>query len=148
MQFAARFNGIPEALDRLYSIECDKGLCQPSIALLERTLADIIGSLAAAYIIIDALDECSERRKLLKWMQSITSGISDKLHLMVCSRPEPEICNGIDILSNLVKIDIAGQKSANDIGIYLDARLGNDDRWSDHHKHMIRATLYGGANGM
>ena len=148
LQLSTRRDGIHAALENLYSVECGNGLRQPSIASLEHTLMSIIESFDASYIFIDALDECCDRRKLLKWIKSITAGIPSKLHLMVSSRPEPDINIGLRSISNRVEIDIAGQKNTQDIGNYLDARLAEDDKWCDDIKRMIRSALFAGANGM
>ena len=134
MQFSAQWDGIPAALDSLYSVEFKNGLRQPSIASLERTLMDMVKSFDATYVIIDALDECCERRKTLDWIQSITRSIPGKLHLMVSSRPEPEIDRHLSRIATLHEIDIAREKIQADICRYLDARLAKDDKWSDAAK--------------
>lgn len=71
MQLCDRFDGIPPALVDLYASE-DNGRSQPLLASLENTLLQTIRSFDNAYIVIDALDECDERPKVLKWIQSIT----------------------------------------------------------------------------
>ncbi|KAF7976126.1 hypothetical protein HWV62_7573 [Athelia sp. TMB] len=148
MQFSAQWDGVPAALDNLYTVECKDGLRQPSIASLERTLMEIAKSFNSAYVIIDALDECCERRKSLKWIQSITSSIPGKLHLLVSSRPEPEIDRGLSCISTLQEVNIAGEKNIADIQRYLDVRLAEDGKWSDASKHLIRDGLVRGADGM
>ena len=148
MQFSTQWDGIPAALDYLYSVECKNGHRQPSIASLERTLMDIVKSFDATYMIIDALDECCERRKSLKWMKSITSSIPGKVHLMISSRSEPEINRGLSYIPTLHEIDIAGEQIKADICRYLDARLADDDKWSDAAKRLIREGLIRGADGM
>ena len=61
---------------------------------LQNVLCDILDRFSQAYIIIDALDECTDHKKTLNWVNKL---ISDKihkaanLHIVVTSRPERDI---------------------------------------------------------
>lgn len=148
MQLARRCDGIPQALTEMYS-KCDKGMRQPPVKLLEDTLLRLLDSFERVYIIIDSLDECSERKDLIQWIQSI-SAVSKKLHMMVSSRPEPEIMRGLRSLSHLQEIHVSGQQTETDIRCYIEARLAESDadKWRKVQKDLIMETLITGADGM
>ena len=148
MQFSAQCDGIPVAVDEIYSTECRNGLDQPSTASLERALRLIVDSFDTAYIIVDALDECDEQRRLLQWIGSITSQASGQLRLMITSRPEPDIKSSLESLKGLTALSLADGQVAGDIVQYIDSRLSEDSKWADDAKQMIRVALVRGADGM
>ncbi|KAF7984125.1 hypothetical protein HWV62_16756 [Athelia sp. TMB] len=147
MQLCDRFDGIPPALANLYASE-DNGRSQPLLASLENTLLQTIRSFDNAYIVIDALDECDERPKVLKWIQSITSQTSGCLHLLVASRPEPDIKDRLRLLSNLHEIDVADRQVSGDIRHYIDACLSEVNDWTEAQKELVRIALVKGADGV
>ncbi|KAF7976798.1 hypothetical protein HWV62_5652 [Athelia sp. TMB] len=147
MQLSDQFDGIPPALVELYEDERN-GRSQPLIGALENTLLQILQSFDTAYIVVDALDECFERSKVLKWIQTIASQTSGNLHLMVTSRPEPDIKDRLRRLYNLQEIDISTQQESDDIRHYIDARLSEVDKWTDTQKERVRYGLSSGADGV
>ena len=67
---------------------------QPSDEQLQNVLRDILDKFSNAYIMIDALDECTDREKTLKWVNKLISDTNCKaanLHIVVTSRPERDI---------------------------------------------------------
>ncbi|KZP28430.1 hypothetical protein FIBSPDRAFT_927566 [Athelia psychrophila] len=145
---ADRCDGIPMALAEMY-LKCDMGSRQPPIEMLETTVVDILDTFNNVYIIIDSLDECSERKEVIQWIQSIASRASGKLHMAVSSRPVPEIVQGLRVLSQLEEICISSHQNKSDIHSYLNARLSQADanEW-EAQKDEIRETLESGADGM
>ncbi|KAF7974088.1 hypothetical protein HWV62_13393 [Athelia sp. TMB] len=142
-------DAVPTALVDMYS-KCDSGHRQPLEAQLENTLFRILNIFDDTYITIDSLDECVKKADVLRWIRSITSDHAERLHVMLTSRPEPEITRGLTSLSNLQKISIRDQSSAGDIDIYLDARLNDPemDQWDEHEKQIIKKTVSDGSEGM
>ena len=63
-------NGVPKVLAGLYS-HCGNGYHQPSLENLHNVLQKILDGFNSAYIILDALDECSERDKVVNWVQTV-----------------------------------------------------------------------------
>ncbi|KAF7966443.1 hypothetical protein HWV62_38386 [Athelia sp. TMB] len=147
MQFSDRLDGIHPALASLYAAE-DNGRHQPLINSLEGTLLELVKSFPSAYIIVDALDECAEQRRLLKWIQSITLQTSGILHLLVTSRLEPDIKNSLRSLPKFQEIDVANWRASNNILDYINARLAEVDGWTEHQKKLVRAALSRGADGV
>ncbi|KAF7965799.1 hypothetical protein HWV62_41761 [Athelia sp. TMB] len=147
VQLSRRFNGIPSALVELYEDE-ENGLSQPVLSSLEDTLLRILQSFGAAYIVIDALDECDDRPRLLRWIDSVTSHTSEILHLMVTSRPEPDIKDRLRPLCNLREVDVADRRDSDDIHRYIDASLSEVHVWTDSQKELVRIALVNGADGV
>ncbi|KAF7966438.1 hypothetical protein HWV62_38376 [Athelia sp. TMB] len=147
MQFSDRLDGIHPALAGLYDSE-DKGRHQPLISTLEDALLKIIKSFCSSYILIDALDECTEQRRLLKWIHSIALQTSGSLHLMVTSRPEPDIKGDLRSLLNIQEIDLMSRHVSNDIRDYIDTKLSEVTRWTESQKQLVRAALLKGAGGV
>ena len=84
--------GISEKLADLYK-HCGE-VQQPSNEELHNVLYDILEKFSQAYILIDALDECTEREKILNWVNKLISDPNRKvanLHIVVTSRPERDI---------------------------------------------------------
>ena len=93
---------------------------QPSDEQLENILRDILDRFAHAYIVIDALDECTDREKTLNWAQKLITDAKRKaanLHIVVTSRPERDI-DEIFAALDPDSIDV-GEANANDIAEYL-----------------------------
>ncbi|KAF7975438.1 hypothetical protein HWV62_9571 [Athelia sp. TMB] len=142
-------DNIPNVLLELYN-KCDGGHRQPTETQLEDTLARILGTFDNTYIIVDSLDECAEKADLLRWIQSVVSKNSEKLHLMLTSRPEAAIERGLESLRNLKKVPVGGISTVDDIEVYLDACLKADGMslWDDTDKQMIKTGLSADPDGM
>lgn len=95
-------------------------------------LLKIMEQIKEIWIIIDALDECStngstSREKLLSWMSELRNPHKRNVHLLVTSRPETDIENGIKKFadeSNVIPIE--GSVVTDDIRTYIDNRLVQD----------------------
>ena len=147
MQFSDRLDGIHPALAGLYDSE-DKGRHQPLISSLEDTLLKIIKTFTSAYIIIDALDECAEQRRLLTWIQYLTSQTSSSLRLLVTSRLEPDIKNYLRSLSKIEEMAVVDEQASSDIREYINARLSEVDGWTEPQKELVRVALSRDADGV
>ena len=114
--------GITENLADLYK-RCGN-VRQPSDEQLHNVLRDILDRFSNAYIMIDALDECTDREKTLKWVNKLISDTNYKaanLHIVVTSRPERDIH---DIFAALdpQSVDV-GRANMEDIVEYLKIQL-------------------------
>ena len=63
--------GVTEKLADLY--KCCGEVQQPSDEQLQNVLHDILDRFSQAYIVIDALDECTECQKTLNWVNTLIS---------------------------------------------------------------------------
>jgi hypothetical protein len=141
-QLSLQCDGIPTVLVDLYG----HGQ-QPSIRSLQDTLHQLISGLQTTYIIIDSLDECVQREKLLLWIDQIISCKMGNLHMVVASRPEREIN---DVLQSLDPncVDLATESANHDITIYLEQQLSEVKKWDDETRSIIKSTLTMRAGGM
>jgi hypothetical protein len=78
----------------------NEGNSAPSTESLSKTLQSIFSFGQKIYIIIDALDECRDREKLIRWMRDMCSSTCGNLHIIVTSRTEADIQSGINTWAN------------------------------------------------
>ena len=122
---------------------------QPSDEQLENVLRNILDRFAHAYIMIDALDECTDREKTLDWAQKLISDTKSKaanLHIVVTSRPERDIDENFMALDPH-SIDV-GEANTNDIAEYL--KLHMESKFSKHDgntRAKIKAEMEDHAEG-
>src|ERR1700728_1695230 len=132
VQFAAPYGGIPATLAKLYE-SCHDGKSQPSVQSLQSVLLTILETFDDIYIVLDALDECTERKDLLKWIKQMTSWKKNKLHLLTTSRPEEDIAKNLRLLDP-DHVDIKRDLVTHDIKMYIDCILDGEDsfeQWGD-----------------
>lgn len=118
-----------QPLESLY-VTNSTGRTQPSATKLAAVLADMISSEAQA--VLDALDECKEREKLLPWIRHVAN--LPKLRLILTSR------EGYDIKDALGKwisagdvVEVQNDLINKDICVYIQDRVHNTpgfERWA------------------
>ena len=122
-QFSHQCGGIPTELADLYKRCGDHQ--QPLISQLQDTLQDILNGFLHVYIVIDALDECTDRKKTLVWVNKLisdTDWVAETLHIMVTSRPERDIERVFSILDPY-SIDVGQVTENQDIYGYLELQM-------------------------
>jgi hypothetical protein len=122
-QFSHQRGGIPAELADLYRRCGDHQ--QPSVSQLQNTLRDILDGFLHAYIVIDALDECTDREKTLVWLNKLVSDTdraAETLHIIVTSRPERDI-EKVFSTFDLHSIDVGEATANRDIYKYLDLQM-------------------------
>ena len=150
-QFSQRCDGFPSALNDLYD-ECSSRVQPLSLESLQRTLFRILDSFSDTYVIVDALDECADRTKLLDWIKQMTNWKVGKLHLLATSRPERDI--EIRLLSlQPFSICLEGESVDLDIATYLDRMLQDNEDWTAWNvdvdiRDKVKMSLLQGAQGM
>jgi hypothetical protein len=148
-QFSTAYGGVPAVLTKLYHSYHDGG-AQPSVESLQVTLLLIIEAFKDVYIVLDALDECAERKDVLKWIKQTTSWRKSKLHLLATSRPEEDIAKHLRLLDPdhvKIKQDLVSR----DIKRYINSILQDEDsfeQWGDDIKTNIKNTVLESAGGM
>jgi hypothetical protein len=117
-----RHGGITEKLADLYK-HCGE-VQHPSDEQLQNVLRDILDRFSQVYIMIDALDECTDRKKTLNWLNKFITDSNRKaanLHIVVTSRPETDI-NEIFAALDPHSIDV-GEANTKDIVKYLKLQM-------------------------
>ena len=114
----------------------------------------MIREFKGVYIILDALDECEDRGKLLEDIETITGWELENLHILVTSRGEKDIEDSLDsLVDGTKKICIQSALVNDDIRIYVHKRLQTDQklkRWQDRPEvqQEIETILVRKADGM
>lgn len=140
-------------LQDLYS-SCSNGGRQPTGEVLLVTLHQMMTLMGDTYIILDALDECTERDELLTDLEEIVSWKDTDFHLLTTSRKETDIEEALTPLSHIRdRISIQSAPVNADIMTYIHDRLRVDrklKRWQKHPKVQLEIgdTLLRKADGM
>jgi len=140
---------VPKVLVELYA-HCGNGHQEPTLDDLQNILQRIIDGFSSTFIILDALDECTEREKLLNWIQTfiLEKDINLGLHLIATSRPEQKI---EDKFKPYHYLDLVEESENHDLLAYLDYQLQNDadlQKWNSEIQERIKSTLTKQADGM
>jgi len=130
-QFSVQCGNIPNALVQLYG----GGHQQPQICSFKDVLLQILDRFQEAYIIIDSLDECSDRGQLLGWIAEIISWKVAKLHLLTTSQPERDIETHQQSL-HAHSVTLEGESVTSDIEKYIDWTL-QGDKWKLQNKLVL-----------
>jgi hypothetical protein len=148
-QFSSAYDPVPAVLTKLYH-SCHRDGAQPSVKSLQATLLLILEAFNDVYIVLDALDECAERKDVLKWIKQMTSWRKSKLHLLATSRPEEEIAKHLRLLDP-DHVNIKQYLVSRDIERYINSVLYDEDsfeQWGDEIKTKIKNTVLKSAGGM
>ena len=119
----------------------------PSVVEYIKVLEAAVSRLAILYIVIDALDECSDEYGGRKALISELSRL--KLRLLVTSRDLPSIRRQ---LQNAIHLDVCARED--DILNYIDTRIDNSQQLSAHVtkdkqlRDIIRTSVASRAGGM
>ena len=140
---------MPKILVSLY-MDCGNGHQEPTLDDLQHTLQGILSGFSSTFIILDALDECAERGKILNWIQTfvLVKDINLGLHLIATSHPEQEIN---DQFGAHDYIDLVKESGNDDLIAYLDYQLENDSvlqKWKLDVREQIKSILVEEADGM
>ncbi len=116
-------------------------------ALLTDALLPILGEFTQpVYIVLDALDECSERDKLLDAVKHIVDAKLANLHILVTSRPE--VPRGTHLVDHAVSVSLKGHVDL-DIEAYVTEMLTKlDGDWPQERKDQIKCGLLERGQGM
>jgi hypothetical protein len=152
-QLSQPFVKIPATLDMLFS-SCADGQRQPSSDGLLEAAHNLIREFQHVYIVLDALDECTDRAELMATLERIADWKDAELHLLVTSRKERDIESSLEnIVDSQNTICLQSGLVDKDIFKYVRQRLSVDKRLSKWQKdpeirHEIEMALMKGAHGM
>ena len=143
-----RHGGIPVKLKELYE-KC--GDQQPLDDQLQDTLRHILDGLSDAYIVIDAVDECTDRQKTLDWVNELVActdqNVGKRLHIVVTSRPEQDIGEVFGALDQH-SIDVGETTANKDITTYLKHHMKLQfQQYDENTRKKIENSLTEGAEG-
>lgn len=152
-QLLQRLETIPTGLDALFS-SCGNGEQRPSLYALLEVAPEVIRQFTHAYIVLDALDECTQRPELMDMLGTVAGWPLTNMHLLMTSRKERDL--ELSLQSLVIKCDtLCLQRYVVDEDIlrYVKQRLRDDQRlekWSKDAgiKQEIETALMSGAQGM
>jgi hypothetical protein len=144
---------IPMGVDALYS-SCENGQRKPSLHALLDVTRQVAQEFAHVYVVLDALDECSQRSDLMDMLETMAGWQLDNLHLLMTSRKERDIESSLESYVGeedavCLQRDIVDK----DIQRYVQQRLRDDKGLAKWNKDAavrqdIEEALMHGARGM
>ena len=146
LQLSKVFVGSPTPLECLYA---KRGGATPSDKDLLQAIQQTLFVVPQAFLVIDALDECSETDKLIKTINHIKEWRMMHLHFLITSRDEPNLKRGLSC-EQVKTVLIQNVGLDHDIQIYVASVLSQDpslQRWQTLHED-IRNELLRQADGM
>jgi hypothetical protein len=144
---------IPASLNALFS-SCESGQRQLSSHTLIDALQLIIQDLPQSYIVLDALDEYTQRAELMEIFETIVGWKVPNLHLLVTSQRERDIESSLEgLIDPQNSICLQSEVVNKDIQRYVRQRLSDDKRLQKWEKDaammgQIETVLMRGAKGM
>ncbi|KDR74883.1 hypothetical protein GALMADRAFT_249794 [Galerina marginata CBS 339.88] len=149
-QFSHQRGGIPANLAALYKLCGDSQ--QPSVNQLQDALEGILNEFFDTYIVIDALDECTDLEKTLNWVRNIVLGTPagrkvEGCHIVVTSRPLEAITKVFTVLDPH-SIDVGEAPENRDIMKYLNFQMESKfENCDEETRKKIKSKLEDGADG-
>ncbi|KAL8650860.1 MAG: hypothetical protein Q9226_004967 [Calogaya cf. arnoldii] len=143
-QLCSQCTSIPHCVESLYS-KCTEGRSQPlplTSNNLREMLCQLFGCFSQVYIVLDALDECTERHDLVPVLEEFAGWHKPELHLLTTSRKEVDLeqCMG-NLTNEADRIGIQGMAVAADISSYVLGRLRTDRRLKRWHKAELEKEI-------
>lgn len=127
-----------------------RGRTSPTIQESRGAIRQIIDRSSSVYLIIDALDECGDRRILLECLEDVRHWKQDNLHILVTSRRETDIEDCLSVITT-DKISLEDSVVDGDILSYVQYHLHHDkdlSKWPENVRTEIEKALTEGAQGM
>ena len=135
---------VPSLLDEPYS-SCVDGQRQLSLENLRSAMYRMMTAFEETYIILDALDECENRSKVLTDLEKIRTWNGVKCRILVTSRREKDIEDHlISSISEEQAVCIQGALIDADIWRYVRERLQTDrrlKRWQKEQSQIEDALM-------
>lgn len=134
-----------DILELLY--EKHPGSTRPGLQELLKAVQHLVCEFEHVFVVIDALDECTNRPELLDALLHLST--LSQLHLLVTSRPEHDIESTLE--TKAYSVDIRGALQRADICVYIKDCLQTRRKLKDRSTAMkaeIESALLKGACGM
>ncbi|EXJ68500.1 uncharacterized protein A1O5_08293 [Cladophialophora psammophila CBS 110553] len=149
-QIATQATDIAHELELLYG-RCSHGQQQPAEDVIHSLFRKVMDTPREKYIVLDALDECTDREGLLTFLRELIASKPRDLRVLATSRRERDID---DELSPVADYNINILQSAvvdEDIRVYIRDRMATDKglkKWPDPVQTEITTALMEKADGM
>jgi ankyrin repeat domain-containing protein 50 len=124
---------------------------EPSTSSLLIALSAVLKGFQQVYLILDALDESTNRPQLLDVLIKLSSDVNfAKIRILATSRKEQDIERALGGISTVISLN-RNQQVDDDIHLYIQNRLRGDrklSRWPEALRSEIEVALVKGAMGM
>lgn len=148
-QFAQQARDGLQNVEQLYQ-KCGSGQQQPAEDMIRSLLRDIMGQIDSKYIVLDALDECTDREDLLTFICALVDSKLPGLRILATSRPERDIEERLRPITDH-NINIQSAIVDGDIRVYIRDRLATDmklKKWPPSVQDEITTVMMEKAGGM
>jgi KaiC/GvpD/RAD55 family RecA-like ATPase len=152
-QLLQRSVAVPKGVDALFSSWENRQRKLSLHALLDMT-RQVAQDFAHVYVILDALDECTQRSELMDMLKTMARWRLDNLHLLMTSRKERDIESSLEeYIKDEEALGLQRDVVDQDIQRYVQQRLHTDKglaKWNKDAaiRQEIEAALMHGACGM
>ena len=149
VQLSSQCLHLPESLQWAYSRSQD-GKKQPTIEDLRIILCHMLKIFDNTYILLDALDECTDQEDLLEFIETLMGWNIHDLHVLATSRKENDIATSLEPLITC-QLCIQSALVDVDIRVHIRGRLSNDkklNKWPANVRKEIENALMKDAKGM
>lgn len=127
--------------------DCKSGGHQASSDALLTTLTAALTHFPRVFIVVDALDECSERQQMLKYLKLLSE--ASNTHIIVLSRRERDIELALEDVATQIALTAANVD--HDIALYVRHRMAESEdmrMWSSSDRGKVQDKLISKADGM
>jgi hypothetical protein len=144
---------VPKVLTDLYTSFVDtedEKKPPPTFDGMYRALVSLIPEFNQVYVCLDALDECTDRKRLLDLLKRILMKSHSYLHILATSRKERDLEASLTKMATEC-IDLRDAEVDADIQLYIEDQLGNDWKFTEPPadvKEDIKKALMKNAKGM
>lgn len=149
VQFMAQCRHLPDILQSAHS-RWESEQKQPKIEEMTAILRQMVNCFNATYILLDALDECTDREELFKFIKAVIGWKITNLHILTTSRKENDIATSLEPLVTC-ELSIQDKLVGADIRVHVLERLSNDSKlqkWPINVRKEIEDALTKDAKGM
>ena len=148
-QFTLQQQNRLQILENLYQ-RCGNGQQQPAEDVIRSLLKDVVVCTGHKYIILDALDECTDREDFITFIHELVDLQKGGLRIIITSRREKDIEEQLGSIANY-NVNIQSAIVDEDIRIYVRDRLATDiklKKWPGKVQEEIISVLTEKADGM
>jgi len=148
-QLCVHLDTLPGILVTGYK-NCGSGTSLPSRDVVQQICSSALQTLPETFIIIDALDECTEISQVAAWLRKLLATGGGRLHVLITSRNNPDITDNLSRIPQQQVIYLDDFTNA-DIKLYIDSRIKESGQlvlWSKEIQKNIKESLLAGAGGM
>jgi hypothetical protein len=120
LQLSAQSSKPYSALDRLYKSSAGQTL--PTYEHLLVVLDELLSEFGNTYIVLDALDECSETDRVVEFISRLQDWTNQSLHLLFTSQPR-EIFTNSKAFEDASLVVLSPNITGDDIKRFIDSEL-------------------------